>query len=105
MLRKEEKKGGGLAIGVVPDVNPVWLSEGTDDIEVLVVQVEIDQLKLRCMTAYWPQEKHLIERKVNGHFSVRVYPYCSPSHPSHGEPWNCLSRFGMNHVCTLNLLL
>ena len=64
-LLRKEKQGGGLAIGVVPDLNPVWISEGTDDIEVLVVQVEIEQLKLRCMTAYGPQENHLMERKVN----------------------------------------
>ena len=55
MLRKE-KVGGGLAIGVVPELNPVWISEGNDEVEVLVVQVEIQQLKLRCLTAYGPQK-------------------------------------------------
>ena len=64
-LLRKEKVGGGLAIGVVPELNPVWISEGNDEVEVLVVQVEIQQLKLRCLTAYGPQENHLMERKVN----------------------------------------
>ena len=63
-LLRKEKQGGGLAIGVVPELNPVWVSEGNDEVEVLVVQVEIEQLKLRCMNAYGPQENHLLERKI-----------------------------------------
>ena len=38
---------GGLAISVVPELNLVWISEGNDEVEVFVVQVEIEQLKLR----------------------------------------------------------
>ena len=41
-LLRKEKQGGGLAIGVVPELNPVWVSEGNDEVEVSVVQGEIE---------------------------------------------------------------
>ena len=32
-LLRKTKGGGGLAIGVLHDLNPVWVSEGTDQME------------------------------------------------------------------------
>ena len=56
-LIRKEKHGGGLAIGVVKDFEPVWIGEGDDEVEILVVEVKIQDLKIRCICAYGPQEK------------------------------------------------
>ena len=64
-LIRKNKSGGGLAIGAVEDLNPVFISEGDDDVEVLVIQIEVQQFKIRCIGAYGPQEKDHIERKSN----------------------------------------
>ena len=55
--------GGGLAIGDLEDVNPVWISEGDDDVEILVVEIVVFILKIRCICGYGPQESDTIERK------------------------------------------
>ena len=62
-LLRKDSAGGGLAIGAKTDVEPVWLSEGDDLVEVLVVQVKVGDLIIRCVGAYGPQEKDAIERK------------------------------------------
>ena len=63
-LLRKTKGGGGLAIGVLHDLNPVWVSEGTDQIEVLVVEVELSGLKIRLINAYGPQEKEKVTIKT-----------------------------------------
>ena len=47
------------------DLNPVWISEGDNEVEVLVIQIEVEQFFIRCIGAYGPQEKDRIERKQN----------------------------------------
>ena len=47
---------------MVKDLEPVWISEGDDEIEVLVVEIKLEDLKTRCICAYGPQEK---DRKLN----------------------------------------
>ena len=42
----------------------MWISEGDNDGEILVIQVEVKQFKIRCVVAYGPQEKDKIERKL-----------------------------------------
>ena len=64
-LIRKEKQGGGLAIGVVNDLDPVWVGEGDDEVEVLVIEVKVVDLKIRCICAYGPQEKDAQERKLN----------------------------------------
>ena len=64
-LIRKERHGGGLAIGVINDLEPVWIGEGDDEVEILVVQVRIVNFKIRCMCAYGPQEKDTLERKLN----------------------------------------
>ena len=64
-LIRKDKQGGGLAIGVVKDLEPVWISEGDDNIEVLVVEIKIEDLKTRCICAYGPQEKDSQDKKLN----------------------------------------
>ena len=64
-LVRKDKQGGGLAIGVVKDLEPVWIREGDDNIEVLVVEIKIEDLKTRCICAYGPQEKDSQDKKLN----------------------------------------
>lgn len=64
-LVRKDKHGGGLAIGVVKDLEPVWISEGDDEIELLVVEIRITDMKIRCICGYGPQEKDSQERKLN----------------------------------------
>ena len=62
-LNRKNKNGGGLAIGVLEDLSPVWISEGDDNAEVLVVEVDISGFKIRCVGGYGPQEKEKAEKK------------------------------------------
>ena len=48
-LIRSEKGGGGLAIGALPEVNPNVVSEGDEETEILVVQVEVNGLPIRCV--------------------------------------------------------
>ena len=57
-LLRKNLGGGGLAIGAKHDVEPVWLGEGEDQVEILVVQVKIGDIMIRCFDANGPQEKH-----------------------------------------------
>ena len=62
-LARETKAGGGLAIGALPDVNPVLISEGDENVEVLVIEISASGLEIRCICGYGPQENHSLERK------------------------------------------
>ena len=63
-LLRKDNCGGGIAIGAVDDLNPVWIAEGDNDVEVLVIQIEVEQFFIRCIGAYGPQEKDKMERKL-----------------------------------------
>ena len=63
-LVRKQSRGGGLAILVKPDLNPVWISEGDDVTEMLVVEVHIKELSIRIINCYGPQETDSIERKT-----------------------------------------
>ena len=62
-LLRKESNGGGLTIGALHDVESVWLSEGDDTVEVLVIQVRFGELVVRCVGAYGPQETNSVDRK------------------------------------------
>ena len=62
-LNRKNKQGGGIAIGMVKELKPVWISEGDDNIEVLTIEAEIDGVKTRCVGAYGPQEYERLENK------------------------------------------
>ena len=38
-LVRKNGAGGGLAVGVIHDLNPVWVGEGDDDVEVLSIVI------------------------------------------------------------------
>ena len=49
-LIRKESKGGGLCTMVKPDLNPVWVSEGSDEVELLVIEVHIETLSIRVIS-------------------------------------------------------
>jgi hypothetical protein len=50
-LNRKEKLGGGLAIGALEDVQPVWISKGENEVEILVVEIQVGEIKIRCICA------------------------------------------------------
>ena len=56
LVRKDDKGGGGLALGCLKDLNPCWVSEGNDQVEALSVDIFLKNIKIRCCVAYGPQE-------------------------------------------------
>ena len=64
-LIRKNKGGGGLAIGVDKNLQPVWIGEGDDDTEVLTVEAIANDFKFRCVAAYGPQETDKSEKKTN----------------------------------------
>ena len=62
-VRANKDGGGGLALGCVPELKPVWVREGPNDVEALSVNIFIRKLKIRCCVAYGCQESEAVERK------------------------------------------
>ena len=62
-LNRKNKNGGGLAICVLEELQPVWISEGDDNSEYLVVEVDISGFKIRCAGGYGPQENVNMDKK------------------------------------------
>ena len=61
-LIRKGRAGGGLAIGVVKELNPTWVSEGDDMTEILTIQVNAQDFSIRCVGAYGPQENDHIDK-------------------------------------------
>ena len=49
---------------VKADLSPVWISEGDDTTEVLVVEIHIEGKNIRVINAYGPQMCDNNERKI-----------------------------------------
>ena len=62
-LIRKHSGGGGLAVLAKNDLEPVWVSEGDDQTELLVIQLNIEGFPVRVINAYGPQECDSIERK------------------------------------------
>ena len=62
-LVRENREGGGLALGCAKDLNPVWVREGDDSVEALSVEIFVKKMKIRCSVAYGCQECDSIDRK------------------------------------------
>ena len=62
-LNRQDKKGGGLALGCLKELNPVWVREGNDLVEALSVEIFLKSMKIRCCVAYGPQENSPNEKK------------------------------------------
>jgi exonuclease III len=61
LVRKSS--GSGLAIGVLHDFDPVWVGEGSDKTECLLVEISVKNARIRCICAYGPQKKDGADRK------------------------------------------
>ena len=62
---RQDRNGGGLALGCIKDLNPVWVREGEGDIEALSVEISVKNMKIRCCVAYGFQENENIDKKNN----------------------------------------
>ena len=62
-LVRQNRDGGGLALGVAKELNPAWVREGDDTVEALSVEISVKSMKIRCCASYGCQENELIERK------------------------------------------
>ena len=60
---REDRDGGGLAIGCVPELTPAWVREGEGPVEALSVNIFVKKFKIRCCVAYGCQETDSIENK------------------------------------------
>ena len=54
--------GGGLLTAIDENLSPVLISSGSEDIELLVVQILIGSQKIRIFNGYGPQEKENKEK-------------------------------------------
>ena len=62
-LSRKESQGGGIAIGVIKDLESTLIREGDDQTEAMAVQVVVGELPISVITAYGPQENAIIEKK------------------------------------------
>ena len=51
--------GGGLLTAINEDLSPMLISQGSDEIEILVVQILVGKLKIRVFNGYGPQENDI----------------------------------------------
>ena len=62
-LCRKDSHGGGLATIVKKSLNPVFISEGNDQEEILNIQIQINEIKIRILNCYGPQECSPLEKK------------------------------------------
>ena len=53
---RESKAGGGLCIGVLKSLNPVWIQDGGVNAEAMTVKIETKNMKIRITNAYGHQD-------------------------------------------------
>ena len=61
-LIRKNKQCGGLAIGALEELEPAFISEGDDNTEILVIEINLG-IKIRCVNGYGPQENDLNSKK------------------------------------------
>ena len=62
-VKNKTQVGGGLALGCINTLKPVWVREGGEDVESLSINIHIQNMKIRCCVAYGPQEYDNIIKK------------------------------------------
>ena len=45
---REKRDGGGLALGCIKELKPVWVRDGGDIAEALSVEIFVRKMKIRC---------------------------------------------------------
>ena len=53
---RKMKKGGGLLTAADEDLNPVLISTGEEDNEIITIEVNINEHRIRIINGYGPQE-------------------------------------------------
>ena len=62
-LNRQGMQGGGVALGVSKDLESTLIKEGNDETEVLSVKVLLEEIPVRAIAAYGPQENAPMEKK------------------------------------------
>ena len=62
-LSRQESQGGGLALGVLKELESTLIREGDDNTEILSVQVVVGDISIRVVSGYGPQENANISIK------------------------------------------
>ena len=62
-MQNKGEKGGGIAIGVLNALEPSWISEGNDNTEALTIEIWLNDLPVRLICGYGPQEYDDKDRK------------------------------------------
>ena len=62
-LIRKDRTGGGLALGCLKELNPMWVRDGNDLVEALSIEIFLKNMKIRCCVAYGPQENSNLEKK------------------------------------------
>ena len=61
---RDKRLGGGIAMGVHKSLQPNWVCQGEGEVEILtVVGIKVEEMKIRIMNAYGPQEYNYYDRK------------------------------------------
>ena len=59
-----KKEGGGTLIGVHKTLYPILIEEISDEIELLVVEVKVEEKRIRVISGYGPQECWPLEQRM-----------------------------------------
>ena len=62
-LIRQDRDGGGLALGCAKELQPVWVRQGTNRVEALTIEICVQNMNIRCCVGYGPQENDRMESK------------------------------------------
>ena len=62
---RTNKKGGGLLTAADEDMDPVLIGTGSEDTEIMTIQVKVGNEDIRIINAYGPQEDDETNEKLN----------------------------------------
>ena len=63
LTRDSKDGGGGLAIGVIRELNPILVRKGNDEVEAVSVNIFVRSMSIRCVVAYGCQETSHADKK------------------------------------------
>ena len=71
---RDKSMGGGLLIAAHKSIEPVLISEGDDNVELLTVQCNLGGISARFLTGYGPQESENYQKRLE--FYQRLDEQC-----------------------------
>ena len=98
---RKDRDGGGLMIGIDNEMQcePVLVSVGDEEVEIMVVEIDIKIMKIRLITAYGPQENAPDETVKN--FYSRLEEEIDESENCNCETiieFDCNAKLGKNII-------